>query len=29
MTRYFSQVILEERDGSLEPVQIEAVSEEA
>jgi hypothetical protein len=29
MTRYFSQVILEERDGSLEPVQIETVSEEA
>jgi carbamoyl-phosphate synthase large subunit len=29
MTRFFSQVILEERDGSLQPVQAEAVPEEA
>jgi carbamoyl-phosphate synthase large subunit len=29
MTRYFSQVILEERNGALEPVQAEAVPEEA
>jgi carbamoyl-phosphate synthase large subunit len=29
MTRYFSQVILEEQAGSLEPVQAEAVAEEA
>jgi carbamoyl-phosphate synthase large subunit len=29
MTRFFSQVILEEQDGSLQPVQAEAVPEEA
>jgi carbamoyl-phosphate synthase large subunit len=29
MTRFFSQVILEERDGSLQPAQAEAVPEEA
>ena len=29
MTRFFSEVILEEADGALEPVQAEAVSEEA
>jgi carbamoyl-phosphate synthase large subunit len=29
MTRFFSQVILEERDGALQPAQAEAVSEEA
>jgi carbamoyl-phosphate synthase large subunit len=29
MTRYFSQVILEERDGSLQPTNAEAVPEEA
>ncbi len=29
MTRYFSQVILEEVDGALEPVQPEAVPGEA
>jgi carbamoyl-phosphate synthase large subunit len=29
MTRFFSQVILEEREGALEPVQAEAVPEEA
>jgi carbamoyl-phosphate synthase large subunit len=29
MTRYFSQVILEERDGSLQPTDAEAVPEEA
>jgi hypothetical protein len=29
MTRYFSQVILEDADGGFEPVQAEAVPEEA
>ena len=29
MTRFFSQVILEEREGSLQPAQAEAVPEEA
>src|SRR5262249_54162135 len=29
MTRFFSQVILEDRDGSLQPAQSEAVTEEA
>jgi hypothetical protein len=29
MTRFFSQVILEDAGGALEPVQAEAVSEEA
>jgi carbamoyl-phosphate synthase large subunit len=29
MTRYFSQVILEDAGGTLEPVQAEAVPEEA
>jgi hypothetical protein len=29
MTRFFSQVILEEIDGALEPVQTEAVPGEA
>jgi carbamoyl-phosphate synthase large subunit len=29
MTRFFSQVILEERDGTLQPAQAEAVPEEA
>jgi hypothetical protein len=29
MTRYFSQVILEDAGGTLEPVRAEAVPEEA
>jgi hypothetical protein len=29
MTRFFSELILEERDGSLQPVQVEAVPGEA
>ena len=29
MTRFFSQVILEDADGTLEPAQAEAVPEEA
>jgi hypothetical protein len=29
MTRFFSQVILEEADGTLEPAQQDAVPEEA